>query len=112
MSRSPVETKEAIQLLSSGSTKGMIRNRLIDSGLSDDLADEAIEAAAVVVNQRARFISLLIAIAGLLVACVGGAWLYYETKREFPIIRVPVTVLGMGVMTLIYGGYGLFWKRV
>lgn len=112
MSRTPNETRTALDLLSRGSTRGMAVKQLIAQGLTEHLAIESVETAARSYNRRPKMVSAIVAVAGALLTVVGGGGLYYCIVNQRRTVELPITLLVIGVMVMMYGAYGTVRNRI
>lgn len=112
MSRTPIESAEAFRLLSAGSTKGIVRRKLVDSGLSEHLADEAIAIAASAVNRRAKLVSVFVALLGAALSALGIVLLLVGINLPAWVVKFPVAVVVSGAIVFLYGCHGAVTRRI
>ena len=106
------DLKHAIEKLASGSTVGMVKAELEGRGISSGPCDEILRDAKQIINWRARFKHLTIAVIGILVFAAGMITCCLVAEDRNFRIQIPGAVMLSGLLISLYGIYNFFRNRV
>ena len=102
------DLKNAVANLSSGSTVGMVNAELEERGIGSGPRDEILRNAKRIINRRARFKNLGIALIGLIVIAAGMIACFFLAENRNFRVQLPGAVMLGGLILSLYGIYNFF----
>ena len=106
------DLKESVKRLANGSTVGMVEAALTRKGVQSGPRDEVLQIARRIINRRSRIKHSIVFLIGVLIFAAGGYWLYAHAQNGNPMVRIPGSIMGFGLITAIYGLYFSFQNKV